>query len=251
MRDAGQVPKTIEQFLTDQKNAARPPAAESYGSPVAAVDENGNPVYLQPGRRGGPPSVIQGYTPPAEKLKSIPVSVATAILDNEKSLAQLDRALALTSGAGTADSKADRSATGLKGFLPDVILNRADPSGVAARAEIGDIGSMIIHDRSGAAVTAAESPRLKPFIPLITDDAETLKKKLNRLKAEVTAMHRGILEFYSEDQGYKPLPVRGGNANVPRDGTGGAQPNVTEGSTATNPETKQTLIFKGGTWQPK
>ena len=251
MREAGQVPKTIEQFMTDQRIAARPLPAETFGSPVAAVDENGNPVFLQPGRSGGPPSVIQGYTPQAERLKQIPVSVTTAILDNEKSLSQIDRALALTSGAGTAGSKADPSATGIKGYLPDVILNRADPSGVEARAEIGDIGSLIIHDRSGAAVTAAESPRLKPFIPLISDDAETLKKKLNRLKAEVTAMHRGILEFYSEDQGYKPLPVRGNNANVPRKGTDGPQPSVTEGSTATNPQSGEEIIFKGGKWQPK
>jgi len=242
MQASGKVPKTIEQFLTDQKIAGRPPAAETYGSPITALDENGNPVFIQAGKGGGPPSVLPGFKPPDVKLKPIPVSVTTAILDNEKSLAQIDRALALTSGSGTVGSKADPSATGFKGFLPDVILNRADPSGVEARAEIGDIGSMIIHDRSGAAVTASESPRLKPFIPLITDDAETLKKKLNRLKSEVTATHRGVLEFYSEDQGYKPLPARGGNVNVPREGTGGAQPN------ATAPEAPPVSTLKEGVY---
>lgn len=207
VKTAGGVPKSIEQFITDLKIAGRTPAAETYGTPLAAVDDEGNQVFIQPGRGGGPPSIMPGYRPPDVKLKQIPPSVNMAILDNEKSLSQLDRALALTSGAGAGGYKPDPAATGWKGYLPPDILNRADPRGVAARAEIGDIGSMIIHDRSGAAVTASETPRLKPFIPLITDDAATLKLKLNRLKAEVEATQRGIREMYSEEQGYRPPPA--------------------------------------------
>ena len=33
----------------------------------------------------------------------------------------------------------------------------------------------VIHSRSGAAVTAAEFPRLAPFIPSEKDDADTVK----------------------------------------------------------------------------
>jgi len=112
-----------------------------------------------------------------EKRKEIPQYVTTAVTGNAKSLEIINNAL---KGLGT---KAGKDAVGFKGYLPNVALNRVDPEGAMTRADIGDIGSMIIHDRSGAAVTVAESPRLMPFIPLITDKAEIAEKKLKRLKS--------------------------------------------------------------------
>ena len=205
---AGRVPKSIEKFETDQKIAARPPAAVTYGSPVAATDlATGNPVFLQPGRTGNAPSVIQGYTPVAEKLKPIPPTINTAIIANQTASNQLDRAIALLSGKDLPGMVGDVNATGMKGYLPTGLLNRIDPQGVAARAEIADIGSLKLHDRSGAAVTASESPRLLPFIPLSTDDNATALKKLTRLKLELENETSAMRDIYSEKQGYKENPV--------------------------------------------
>jgi hypothetical protein len=120
--------------------------------------------------------------PLGKPLKQIPASVNTAILANNQSLNQIDRALTLLGGKDVGSMKGDKAATGVKGYLPNGLLNRVDPQGVDARAEISDIGSLRIHDRSGAAVTLSEAPRLMPFIPLATDDAATVKKKLTRLK---------------------------------------------------------------------
>jgi hypothetical protein len=61
-----------------------------------------------------------------------------------------------------------------------------------------------VHDRSGAAVAASEAPRLMPFIPQATDDAETVIKKLKQLKTQIEIEQSGILDFYSQEQGYKP-----------------------------------------------
>jgi len=207
MKDRGQVPKTIEQFETDQKRAGRTSAAITYGSPVAATDAAGNPVFLQPGRTGNAPSVIQGFTPPVEKLRPIPATVNTAILGNEKANNQLDRAIALLSGKDLPGMTGDASATGFKGFLPTEILNRLDPQGVSARAEIADIGSLILHDRSGAAVTASESPRLMPFIPTTKDDNASVLKKLTRLKLELSNETAAMKDIYSTEQGYRESPV--------------------------------------------
>ena len=207
MKDSGKVPKTIEQFETDQKKASRTPAAVTYGSPVAATDATGNPVFLQPGRTGNAPSVIQGFTPPAEKLRPIPPTINTAIIANQTANNQLDRAIALLSGKDLPGMVGDVNATGMKGYLPDVLLNRIDPQGVSARAEIADIGSLKLHDRSGAAVTASESPRLLPFIPLSTDDNATALKKLSRLKLELENETRAMQDIYSKEQGYKENPV--------------------------------------------
>jgi len=164
-------------------------------------------VFIQPGKGGGAPSVIEGFTPPAEKLRPIPPSINTAIMENQKSGNQIDRAIALLSGQSLPGMEADKNATGWKGYLPGAILNRIDPTGVNARAEIADIGSLKIHDRSGAAVTASESPRLMPFIPLTTDDPQTALKKLQRLKLEVDSNSAAMSEIYSKDQGYRENPI--------------------------------------------
>jgi len=207
MQDQGKKPLDFFSYETALKVAGRAPAAVTYGSPVAATDANGNPVFIQPGRSGGAPSVIEGYSPLGEKLKPIPPSVNTAIIQNQTANNQLDRAIALVSGVDLPGMKGDTSATGFKGYLPNAILNRVDPQGVSARAEIADIGSLKLHDRSGAAVTASESPRLMPFIPLATDDRETVLKKLNRLKLEVQNETSAMKDIYSKEQGFKENPI--------------------------------------------
>jgi hypothetical protein len=131
-----------------------------------------------------------------EKLKNIPETINKALTGNASSISQIDKAI----DAATKNP----TAIGLKGNLPQAILNRTDPQGVETRALITDIGSAIVHDRSGAAVAASERPGLVPFIPQATDDAETAIKKLKQLKAKVQADQSGILDFYSQEQGYKP-----------------------------------------------
>jgi hypothetical protein len=161
----------------------------------------------------GTPVMGADGQPLGKPLKQIPPSVNTAIIQNSQSLNQIDRALTLLGGKNVGDpakggQQGDPAATGVKGYLPQGILNRIDPSGVDTRAEISDIGSLKIHDRSGAAVTLSESPRLMPFIPLATDDAVTVKKKLARLKTELTNESQALQQTYSKDQGYKPSPVK-------------------------------------------
>ena len=207
-KDKGLPPLSIAEYRELIAKAGRTPAAVTYGSPVAATDvATGNPVFLQPGRTGNAPSVIQGYTPPAEKLRPIPTTINTAIIENQKASNQLDRAISLLSGKDLPGMVGDVNATGMKGYLPTGLLNRLDPQGVSARAEIADIGSLILHDRSGAAVTASESPRLMPFIPLPTDDNAPALKKLGRLKLELENETKAMRDIYSKEQGYKENPV--------------------------------------------
>jgi hypothetical protein len=207
-KDKGLPPLSIAQYRELIAKAGRTPAAVTFGSRVPATDlATGNPVFLQPGRTGNAPSVIQGYTPVAEKLRPIPPTINTAIIGNQTASNQLDRAISLLSGKDLPGMVGDVNATGMKGYLPTGLLNRLDPQGVAARAEIADIGSLKLHDRSGAAVTASESPRLLPFIPLSTDDNATALKKLGRLKLELENETRAMRDIYSKEQGYKENPV--------------------------------------------
>jgi hypothetical protein len=134
-----------------------------------------------------------------EGLKQIPANINLAIIKNNQGVQQLSDTIKLL--------EQNPNAVGFKGFVPGAILNRADPEGVNARAGVADIGSLVMHERSGAAVTASESPRLVPFIPLITDDQSTALKKLKRMRTIIEGEQKGLTETYSKDQGYVPNPV--------------------------------------------
>lgn len=172
------------------------------------------PKKLAPGQQPtGTPVMGADGQPLSKPLKAIPPAVNGAIIQNTQSMNQIDRALALLDGKDVGDpakggQRGDKNATGAKAYLPQGILNRVDPKGVDARAEISDVGSLKIHDRSGAAVTISESPRLMPFVPLATDDAATVKKKLSRLRTELMNEGQALQQTYSRDQGYRPSPVQ-------------------------------------------
>ncbi len=142
----------------------------------------------------------------AAKLKPVPVAGFKAIQENRTALAKLDKAIS--------EVTAYPDAFGAKGYIPDFALQRFNPEGVKARAAVADIGSMVINQRSGAAVSAAEFPRLTPFIPSVRDDPETVKAKLANMRAEMAAMVAEDEEFYSPANGYRAVPPRAAAAPV-------------------------------------
>lgn len=156
--------------------------------------------------------------PLTKQMKDIPAPVNTALLTNSQNLTKVQQAIDLLDGKNVGALKGDKQATGWKGYAPQPVLNRIDPKGVDTRAMIADIGSLVIHDRSGAAVTAAESPRLMPFIPLATDDRETARKKLVRFKQLYEQEQGAMQAVYSKDQGYRaPTFPAQQNSDVPDD----------------------------------
>jgi hypothetical protein len=177
------------------------------GQPKGQVVQTDQGVVLVDPRGGTAQPVTLNGQPLQPKLKDIPATANASVTTNLQNLTRAETALALVKGENVGAAEGDKSATGWKGYLPNQLLNRVDPSGVDARAAIADLGSMVIHDRSGAAVTASEFPRLAPFVPTEKDDQATIIKKLSRFidvyKQETNAM----ADTYSRDQGYKPNPV--------------------------------------------
>lgn len=55
---------TFQQFQIERARAGASSTSVSYGTPVAAVDSQGNPVFIQPAKNGGAPAVIPGMRPP-------------------------------------------------------------------------------------------------------------------------------------------------------------------------------------------
>jgi hypothetical protein len=228
-----------------------PRFAKSVGPTIV----NPAPVTPVTVMRDGRPVIVDARTgreigdaaPKTTTEKALPGSLANKYLENIQNLRKAENALTLLEGNQLGDATGDKSATGKKGLLTnlgvlgDTALNAMDPEGVDTRAAIGDLGSMVIHDRSGAAVTAAEFPRLRPFIPLATDSPEVARKKTRRFIQEYKAEVEAQKEFFTSS-GYK-VPEIGSSPAKPD------KPQYTEGQTATGPN-GQKLVFKGGKWQP-
>lgn len=147
-------------------------------------------------------------------LRPIPAAASNGIIANRSALAKIETAIAAVQqhvddvNAGTAEP-----AFGLWNKLGDTIRQRTDPKGVGPRALVSDIGSLKIHDRSGAAVTAAETPRLKPFVPDVNDTPEKILTNLENFRNELLAQVDEVEAFYSEESGYRQVQPRvGGNA---------------------------------------
>ena len=168
---------------------APPPRA-----PVAVMGPNNKPMFVDPADAIGKQPAVRET---AERV--VPQNIAKAYQENSTALRKIDTAL----------SEVDKypEAFGLQNVRGDAISQRVDPKGVTARAIVADIGSLKIHDRSGAAVTAAETPRLLPFIPNVNDRPEVVKKKLALFRKEYEAIQNDIGSMYNAEQGYKSLPT--------------------------------------------
>ena len=179
------------------------------------VGKDGNATLVPRSKAVG----MEPYTVRDTPAKALPSALSTKYLENIQNLRKAERAAALLDGNSVSGMTGDVEATGNKGLLSnlgvigDKVLNAFDPKGVDTRAAIGDLGSMVIHDRSGAAVTAAEFPRLRPFIPLASDSPEVARKKVKRFVQEYKAEVEAQKEFFTAS-GYK-VPELGNPKSAP------------------------------------
>lgn len=178
-------------------NADRAARSERDRSQIIQTDEG--PLVVNTGTGAAQPVTLGGQAVQARAIKA-PATVQKALFENDAALRKIEDALAAID--------AYPEALGAVNYLGDTIRQRSDPKGVEARALVADIGSLKLHDRSGAAVTAAETPRLKPFIPAATDTPDTAKKKLELFRREYQTMQDDILASYPK--------AGGGRAAKPR-----------------------------------
>lgn len=132
--------------------------------------------------------IPEGGTPGpaiAPKPRAMTAAETKAIHEGNLGIQGVDDALAKVS-----DPKA-KGALGILNAVPGMEVGRqytGTPEQIAARAAVSNIGSLKLHDRSGAAVTISEFPRLAPFIPKVTDNEATARIKLQNLKDEYARM---------------------------------------------------------------
>jgi len=181
-------------------NAASEDAAgEALSKPFEVTGSDGNPVLVRQDKQGNI-TPVDGYAPKKAALKDIPATVNAKIIEGQQSLTNIDKAIEAV--------QANPGAFGLVNAIPGVErMRQGDTPGVDARAQVANIGSLKIHDRSGAAVSASEFPRLAPFIPSSSDNPTAIVQKLKQMK-QIAESELGLFaDTYNEDAGYRPNSV--------------------------------------------
>lgn len=183
-------------MTTDEKKAAGLPAESAY-----QVNANGQITR------------VAGNT----SVRPIPSSALAGIQSNRRTLDKIDKAIA----AIEKNPEALSWANAIPGMdaVNQRIPTKGGAGGVTTRALVADIGSQKLHDRSGAAVTASETPRLVPFIPSVSDTPQAAIEKLRNLRAEYETSVDEAEAFYSPEAGYMSLPTRDG-----KPGSSGGKP---------------------------
>jgi hypothetical protein len=184
-----------DQMLLAIKQAgggAHGSASNPFGgaSTVVGTDKDGNPVYRVTKTGGiykfgpdGQPVAHDGAILPKPATQD--AATKKAIHEANLGIQGIDDAL---------DKLRHKDATGATGPLnaipgSEIVRQYTDtPEAIDARAAIANIGSLKLHDRSGAAVTVSEFPRLAPFIPKVTDSPVAANRKLENLKSEYQRM---------------------------------------------------------------
>ena len=194
--DLKQIP-TVQIFHKDgSTNAAASAnasnAAQQYAGAATqvGVDRDGNPVYrlTKTGKlygfdEEGKPREHEGIIAP--KPAQMNAAERKAVHEASLGVQGVDDALAKLQDPNA------KGATGPVNALPGSELVRQytdKPEAIDARAAVSNIGSLKLHDRSGAAVTISEFPRLAPFIPKVSDSPVAAARKLENLKAEYQRM---------------------------------------------------------------
>jgi hypothetical protein len=145
---------------------------------LPSINPDGTPGYTAVSGRGGEVKVtpVEDVVRPDASGRTT-AAVRAKVASNRTQLLAIDTALN--------ELKKHPDAIGLVRGLGDDVNQRADPEGVLARAAIANVGSLKIHDRTGAVMSAREQPRLVPFIPGIRDRADAAKVKLEELRRQI------------------------------------------------------------------
>jgi hypothetical protein len=161
------------------------PLVVNYGSPVAGVDEQGNPVYFQPSRTGGKPSIVPGVRPEAARPTEGQVNSALFVDRMSAASPVLDK---LQPPSVTATTKA-----GIPG-IGNVLLSPENRQFFQAER---NFITAVLRKESGASISDQEFATARQvYIPQPGDDDQTLKMKREARASAISGIARGAGSTY-------------------------------------------------------
>lgn len=208
---ATQAPNPLAVYSTSGR-PAKPPESKPHRMTAAEVQAEGlDPATVYYRDKDGMPQAVSGQRAKPEAGKPWPATALQGYATNRAATRNLDNALSLLDPANRSpESQAAKRAVGFgTGMLSDQFTQWNDPDGVEFRSLIGQIGGLIIKDISGAAVSLSEDERLRKWVPYVSDNADTVRKKLQNLKREIEQRNQTMSEVYGPDQGYREFSLEG------------------------------------------
>jgi hypothetical protein len=185
--------KTLDSAIAKEITPARGATVNvtnRYGAPMSAVDEQGNPVLIQPSQIGGPPSVVKGFTPTPSNAKPMTEGESNSATFADRmaiSLPELDRA---------APSRISTAVAGAPYGLGTESVPEKDQTFFQAK---DDFIAAVLRKESGAAIGANErADAEKQYIPQPGDKPAVLAQKKRAREAAFVGMQRAA------GQSYKP-----------------------------------------------
>jgi len=142
--------------------------------------------------KGGPedPDVLEKKR--LSKLKPVPATAQKAQIGNSNSLAEIDAAIAAV--------KDQPQAFGFKEFTPDMLLQRKSTSAERqARAKVGKMAAVTIHELTGATQAVGEVGRLKSSVKMTGDSSDAILDKLQVLRSELVNKQAEFDKVYTPD----------------------------------------------------
>lgn len=216
------VPKVAAISARVEAGGTPSPASQTNGARTVYTSQGGKQGYsiLSPQEvsaiPGLDPQTVYQRSPTGEisavggqnksQLKPLPPKALDVLSTNNASLQNINQAISLLDPNNKSKSaQAARYSIGSGNYLiPNAILQHTDENGNQFRAQIGQIGGVIIKDISGAAVSASEDERLAKWVPSVTDSPSAALAKLKNLRREIMQRNEAVTDAYSEDQGYRP-----------------------------------------------
>lgn len=149
----------------------------NYGSPVAAVDAQGNPVFIQPSKTGGMPAVVPGFAPEGKAPTEAQAKAGAFGSQMQTASSEFER---LQKEGFNPTSVGSQVATALAG-TPFTAL--ADPKAQQANQAQQQWAEAYLRFKTGAAATEAEVKRnQRTFFPQIGDSPEVIAQKARMRK---------------------------------------------------------------------
>ena len=159
----------------------------SYGAPQAGVDAQGNPVFFQPSKTGGAPSIVSGVAPLREEKPATESQAKAAAFGSQMQSASREfdqiKQEGFAPGATASQAQVELAGTPLRVF--------ADPLAQRAQQSQAQWAEAYLRYKTGAAATEGEVKRnINTFFPKIgeTDPKVIEQKARMRKQAEEDVM---------------------------------------------------------------
>jgi hypothetical protein len=171
---------SFRDYELASKRAGASSTSVTYGSPVAGVDANGNPIYFQPSKNGGAPSVIPGVAPPKVEPKA-PTEMQAKAGTYYNQMTSASGELGTLETEGFDPTKiGTQFETSFAGGLGNVAVS---PKAQQARQAQNQWAESFLRVKTGAAATKDEvSMNVKTFFPQVGDSKETITQKARARK---------------------------------------------------------------------